>query len=67
MCIFFCLCHLVDVSSNLVYHGSGRVTVWIRLALGMIGALLGSWLADKIFTYCWFILLKTGFNYLKDI
>lgn len=59
MCIFFCLCHLVDVSSNLMYHGNGRITIWVRLALGKIGALLSSWLADKIFTYFWFILVKT--------
>lgn len=57
MCIFFCLCLVVDVSTNLMCDG--RITVWIRLALGQIGALLGSWLADKVFTYCWFISLKT--------
>lgn len=57
--IFFCLCHLVDVSSILMYYGSGWITLWVRLALGKIWALLGSWLEDKIFTLCWFMLLKT--------
>ena len=33
---FFCLCHVRDVSSNLMYHVSRKTTVWIRLALGKI-------------------------------
>ena len=33
---FFCWCHVLDVSSNLMYHVSRKTTVWVRLALGRI-------------------------------